>query len=336
MSTVLTTGLKPEAIGMFTKTNVPLFMYENGREYPGCGFELAFSVNFTFALPPKAKAASNGFAFVVSSSNTVGTNDTSIAAVISPFPLANKKPYTAWVDYMPGDPGTIQVFLATTAVKPAKPLLESRLSLCAVLQPGPPEGRPRKPWAFYFGFVASTTVKPFMTQAILSSYLRTGWCRPPFCPAHRAEAHHGVLSMSSLPYAFPSLPFPSDACWALAVVASIEAAYGIASNLEALKLSVDSLFTSMGLTTQAAKCTLGGSLTDAFEKLLALPKGAITLEGNPGFERAAFKGYAGLMMAVQRQPMVVHIEASVASFGTYDGVSAVCLFSFTYNVLGKA
>ncbi|CAI7885711.1 unnamed protein product [Closterium sp. NIES-54] len=37
------------------------------------------------------------------------------------------------------------------------------------------------------------------------------------------------------------------------------------------------------------------------------------------FERAAFKGYAGLMMAVQRQPMVVHIEASVAFFGTYDG-----------------
>ncbi|CAI7862053.1 unnamed protein product [Closterium sp. NIES-53] len=186
---------------------------------------LAFSVNFTFALPPKAKAASNGFAFVVSSSNTVGTNvgvgyggmdeqsmaiefdvlqnkphgdmkdphvfingqDTPIAAVKSPFPLANKKPYTAWVDYVLGDPGTIQVFLATSAVKPAKPLLESRLSMCAVLQPGPPEGRLRKPWAFYFGFVASTTVKPFMTQAILSSYLRTGWCRPPFCPTHRCE-----------------------------------------------------------------------------------------------------------------------------------------------------
>ncbi|CAI5473170.1 unnamed protein product [Closterium sp. Yama58-4] len=405
-STVLTAGLKAEAKGLFTAARVPLFVYQNGQQDPGCGFELAFSVNFTFVLSPKAKAASNGFAFVVSTTNTVGTNagvgfggmdnrsmaiefdvlqnkphndmkdphvglningqDTSIAAVKSPFLLTNKKPYTAWVDYVPGDPGTIQVFLATTAVKPVKPLLDRRLSLCAVLQPGPPqgEGMPEQPRAFYFGFVASTTVKPFMIQAITSSYLRTD-APPARGPVNITPAYGLDVSLNTYvptrasPFpryvsadyrvsagqkdswvfrdlhswdAVPFLGWPvkdqkdCNACWAYAVVSSIEAAYGIATNQEAPVISVDSLFTAMNLTTQAAKCTAGGSPTEAFEKLMALPAGAITMEGNKkitfpvqGFERTAFKGYVGLMLAVQRQPVVVHVEALAASFAKYDG-----------------
>ncbi|CAI5534936.1 unnamed protein product [Closterium sp. Naga37s-1] len=39
-----------------------------------------------------------------------------------------------------------------------------------------------------------------------------------------------------------------------------------------------------------------------------------------GFERTLFKGYVGLMLAVKRQPVVVHIEASAATFIEYDGV----------------
>ncbi|CAI5470306.1 unnamed protein product [Closterium sp. Yama58-4] len=176
-------------------------MYEIAQDHPGCGFEMVFNVMFTFALSPKGKAASNGFAFVVSASNTVGNSvgvgyggmdersmaiefdvlqnkphgdmkeehvglniqgqDKSIAAVKSPFKLTNKQAYTAWVDYTPGDPRTIQVFLANTAEKPGKPLLKTRLSLCEVLKPGPPQPQPALPRAFYFGFVASTTVKPF-------------------------------------------------------------------------------------------------------------------------------------------------------------------------------
>ncbi|CAI5473173.1 unnamed protein product, partial [Closterium sp. Yama58-4] len=403
-STVLTAGTKKEAVGVFNPDPVPLFMYEAGRVYPGCGFELAFTVNFTFALSPTGKAISNGFAFVVSATNTVGSDvgvgyggmdtrsmaiefdvvqnrpqddikdphvgvniqgqEKSIAAVKSPFPLANKKPYTAWVDYVPGDPGFIRVFLATTAVKPAKPLLEARLSLCAVLKPGPPQAVPEQPRAFYFGFVASTTVKPFMMHTILSSYLLTGAPPPPstvnivpayglnvslntYVPAKASpfpryvSADYRVSAGQKDSWVFrdlhswdavPFLGWPvkdqgdCNACWAFAVVSSIEAAYGIATNLEAPKLSVDSLFTAMGFTTQTAKCNAGGSPTDAFEKLMALPKGAITMEGNKkitfpvqGFERTAFKGYVGLLLAVQRQPVVVHVEATVASFAKYDG-----------------
>ncbi|CAI5947003.1 unnamed protein product [Closterium sp. NIES-65] len=334
------------------------------------------------------KAVSNGFAFVISATKTAGRSDgvgyggmndrsmaiefdvlqtkahedmkeqhvglniqgqdKSIATAKSPFPLANKQAYTAWVDYAPGDPGTIQVFLGKTAVKPEKPLLDRRLSLCAVLKPGPPqgEGMQQQPRAFYFGFVASTTVKPFMVHTILRSALRTAYglnlSLNTFVPARASpfsryvSADYQVSAGQKDSWAFrdfhswDSVPFLGwpikdqgncNASWAFAVVSSIEAAYGIATNLEAPQLSVDSLFTAMNLTTLAAKCTTGGSPTDAFEKLVALPGAAITMEGNKGFERTSFKGYVGLMMAVQRQPLVVHIEASVASFVKYDGVS---------------
>ncbi|CAI5536890.1 unnamed protein product [Closterium sp. Naga37s-1] len=105
---------------------------------------------------------------------------------------------------------------------------------------------------------------------------------------------------------------------------------------------LESLFAAMGLTTQEGKCSAGGSPTDAFEKLLSLPKGGVALAVNAtgtagalrsratkkpavkyypiqGFERTQFKGYVGLMLAVQRQPVVVHIEASAATFARYDG-----------------
>ncbi|CAI6002402.1 unnamed protein product [Closterium sp. NIES-64] len=42
--------------------------------------------------------------------------------------------YTAWVDYEPGDPGTLQVFLADSQEKPQQAVLEWRLALCEVLQ----------------------------------------------------------------------------------------------------------------------------------------------------------------------------------------------------------
>ncbi|CAI6005672.1 unnamed protein product [Closterium sp. NIES-65] len=52
-----------------------------------------------------------------------------------------------------------------------------------------------------------------------------------------------------------------------------------------------------------------------------------------GFERAAFYSWFGLVLAVQRQPVVVHIEASADSFLNYDGLhkyqDPAC---FTYNL----
>ncbi|CAI5498462.1 unnamed protein product [Closterium sp. Naga37s-1] len=132
-------------------------------------------------------------------------------------------------------------------------------------------------------------------------------------------------------------PLPSShACWAYAVVASVEAAYGIAKNQSAPWLAVEALFALMGLSN-SDKCSAGGSPTEAFEKLVALDatsglpgdsdpvgptargRGMVTRYPVQAFERAQFKGYVGLVLAVQRQPVVVHIEVS-QSFMQYDGV----------------
>ncbi|CAI5498521.1 unnamed protein product [Closterium sp. Naga37s-1] len=331
---------------------VNLFLYPPGVT-SRCGLELAFSANFTFAIFSQNGAArSNGFAFVIaekakvgkpggvgyagagaqsiavvfktfqnnkqSSEQHVGLHingvEKSLVAEISPFALTNRAAgYTAWVDYEPGFPGTIQVFLADSTVKPEYPLLKTRLSLCELLQV---QVKPFQQ-AFSFGFVASTTVKPFQRNNILFSSVQTGkW--------GDGDGHDCAPSPKS-----PEIK-EQDACWAYAVVASVEAAYGIAKKGRAPQLSVEALFAAMGLTG-SDKCKAGGSPAQAFEKLVALnASGSSGLTGAnnlatrypvQAFERAQFKGYVGLMLAVRRQPVVVHIEASAATFKAYDGVS---------------
>ncbi|CAI5499532.1 unnamed protein product [Closterium sp. Naga37s-1] len=52
-----------------------------------------------------------------------------------------------------------------------------------------------------------------------------------------------------------------------------------------------------------------------------------------GFERTAFHGWFGLLLAVQRQPVVVHVQATAPSFLKYDGLSKYADPScFTYNL----
>ncbi|CAI5462063.1 unnamed protein product [Closterium sp. Yama58-4] len=291
----------------------------------------------------------------------INGSEKSVAAVDSPFTLNNGEYYTAWVDYDPWNGGSIKVFLADSKEKPEQPLLQSNLSLCAVLQPSVQQS------TFFVGFVASTSVKPFQMHAILNSTMRTEM-RPPPKPVDTTSLGLGLtISENSLAppeanlfsryvstdyqwtgnsvsvdswairdfqnwgsMAFLSWPVKDQldcsACWAYAVVASVEAAYGIALNQAAPQLSVESLFAAMGLT-DADKCTAGGSPTAALEKLVTLDASSgLTGGSNPAkpypvaaFERALFKGYFGLMLAVRRQPVVVHIEASADTFFQYDG-----------------
>ncbi|CAI5488850.1 unnamed protein product [Closterium sp. Naga37s-1] len=52
-----------------------------------------------------------------------------------------------------------------------------------------------------------------------------------------------------------------------------------------------------------------------------------------GFERTAFHGWFGLLLAVQRQPVVVHVQATAPSFLNYDGLSKYAdPECFTYNL----
>ncbi|CAI5500570.1 unnamed protein product [Closterium sp. Naga37s-1] len=361
---VLTKGTQRETRGIFTAAPVTLFVYEAGQAALGCGLELAFHANFTFSLSPQSgRVGFNGFAFVVSATDRVGSGsgvgyggmdrrsvavefdtlqnkdhgdmssqhvglnvqgkDKSVAAVKSPFPLSSRKAYTAWVDYEPGDPDTIQVFLAKLQEKPQQAVLERRLALCEVLQ-----GAAEQP-AFFFGFVASTTVKPFQRHIILESALDTSLPASPrpFTPYGLRLSTDTYMPEWASPFpryvsadyrvadskqdswvvsdSTPGTPCPSsagpsrtratavNACWAFAVVASVEAAYGIAMHGEAPKLSVESLFAAMGLTSEADKCSTGGSPTEAFERLLTLPRGGVTEAGAPVSSEVEWKADMG-------------------------------------------
>ncbi|CAI7887072.1 unnamed protein product, partial [Closterium sp. NIES-53] len=398
--TELTNGLHQQTVGRFMANPVTLFAYPPGVT-SGCGLELAFRVNFTFAIfPQNGDARSNGFAFVIAAKAKVGkpngvgyggmgpgniavvfktlqTNkqcdsehhvglningaEKSMVKEVSPFTLTNRAGYTAWVDYEPGNPGTIQVFLADSAMKPEKPLLQTSLSLCELLRASV---KPFQP-SFSFGFVASTTVKPFQRYNILFSYVQTGapssklpenntqalglsLSKATFAPSQVSPFSRYVSADFKLstklmeswsindPHSWDNVPWLAwpvknqndcNACWAYAVVASVEAAYGIANNSRAPQLSEESLFAAMGLT-DADKCTAGGSPAQAFENLVALnanngsgltANNSATRYPVQAFERAQFKGYVGLMLAVRHQPVLVHIQASAATFNAYNG-----------------
>ncbi|CAI5498464.1 unnamed protein product [Closterium sp. Naga37s-1] len=424
---ILTKGTKKETAGKFVAKPVTLFMYQPGVT-SGCGLELAFKVNFTFALVPQSgTTGSNGFAFVIAAKPKAGKpggvgykgmGPRSMAVVfdtlqndageqhvglsvngteeplvkeVSPYALTDGNAYTVWVDYDPGAPNSIQVFLANSYVKPVGPLLQGRVSLCAVLQPGV-----RQP-AFSFGFVASTTVKPFQLQGIYSSAVQTGAPSPKpvqfneqalglslsqatFAPSRASPFSRYVSADFKLSatradswsirdfHTWDSVPFLNwpvknqndcNACWAYAVVASVEAAYGIAKQQSAPRLAVEALFALMGLS-DSDKCSAGGSPTHALETLTALDASSgltgerdlafetlaalyassgLTVATDPAtrypvqaFERAQFKGYVGLMLAVQRQPVVVHIEAS-PTFMQYDGDPGCYTGSLNHVVL---
>ncbi|CAI5502227.1 unnamed protein product, partial [Closterium sp. Naga37s-1] len=300
-STTLTVGTKPETVGRFT--GAPVTLFANGTEK--CGVELAFNATFSFTLSPHVSGG-NGFAFVISATARVGGR--------------------AGVGYQGMDSRSVavefdtldnKVFLSDTAEKPVQPLLERRVLLCAVLR------------AYGLELSADTYVP--MKSSLFTRYASADYVMS--ASKNDSWRFRDFHSWDSVPFLGWPVKNQEDcnACWAFAVVASIEAAYGIATNKEAPQLAVESLFTAMNLSSYEHQCKNGGSPTEAFEKLVGLPDGGLKMRSTvtgqiagslfpvQGFERTQFKGYLGLMHAVQRQPVVVHIEASATSFVQYDG-----------------
>ncbi|CAI5479401.1 unnamed protein product [Closterium sp. Yama58-4] len=125
-------------------------------------------------------------------------------------------------------------------------------------------------------------------------------------------------------------------CWAYAVVAAVEAAHRIANNSpQPPVLSVDQLRLALssncdgGSPTKALQFLLnataqGKGLVEhaVYSQQMALQRRSLASTkyyGIRGIERTGFYGWFGLMLAVQRQPVIVHIEASAPSFQDYDG-----------------
>ncbi|CAI5990869.1 unnamed protein product [Closterium sp. NIES-64] len=180
-ASVLTKGTQQETRGSFTAAPMTLFVYEAGQAALGCGLELAFHANFTFSLSPQSgRVGSKGFAFVVSATDHVGSGGgvgyggMNKRSVVVEFDTRQDKQHGDMSSQHVGlnirgeDKSIAAVFLADSQEKPQQALLERRLALCEVLQ-----GAAEQP-AFFFGFVTSTTVKPFKRHVILESAVDTG------------------------------------------------------------------------------------------------------------------------------------------------------------------
>ncbi|CAI5947565.1 unnamed protein product, partial [Closterium sp. NIES-65] len=262
-------GGQRETKGSFTAEPVKLFVYEANQGLSRCGLQLAFHANFTFSLSPRSgRVGFNGLAFVISATDQVGSG----AGV--------GKAFTAWVDYEPGDPGTIQVFLADSQEKPQQAVLEWRLALCEVLQAyglqlSTNTYMPARASPFPRYVSADYRVAPSKQDSWFISDFHS-WTPCPSSAGLSRTKKTAVSETDGNLWKHVGANRWAGACWAFALVASVEAAYGIALNAEAPQLSVESLFAAMGLTSEADKCSTGGSPTEALERLLMLPRGGVT------------------------------------------------------------
>ncbi|GJP53282.1 hypothetical protein CLOM_g12454 [Closterium sp. NIES-68] len=159
------------------------------------------------------------------------------------------------------------------------------------------------------------------------------WNLPPFVSWMRDETAWPVKSQHGC----------ADSS-AFAVVAALEAAYSIASGWSqpprlsvehvrgALSSNCDDMSPRDVLAFLAAATHKGGGLVDeaaaagASQRSMASAGRRERLQkpkyyGIQGFEETSFGGWLGLLLAVQRQPVVVRIEASAPSFIDYDGTS---------------
>ncbi|CAI5510863.1 unnamed protein product, partial [Closterium sp. Naga37s-1] len=301
----------------------------------------------------------------------VGGSPVSLASATAPLILNDAHTKHAWIHYHPTSGGTLRVYLSSDPDQPPTPILRARVSLCSILQPSAAETN------FFFGFAASTTDKA-QENVILKWEVVTGL--PPRLPPNPQDLALGfVLDEDSFsPQGFNSFHYASSGfepaqenspswnvktytiwrfsesiwpvknqrgcadSWAYAVVAAVEAAYGIASNwtqppvlsVEHLRLALSSncdggsptkglqfLLTASAQGKGLLEETTYAASTKAIRSLgrKAAGKPVIKYYGVQGIERTGFYGWFGLMLAVQRQPVIVHIEASAPSFQDYDG-----------------
>ncbi|CAI6006609.1 unnamed protein product [Closterium sp. NIES-64] len=301
--------------GVFMAARVPLFSYQIIGD--SCGCQLAFSSSFSFTLTRPDASGSEGFAFVVAFDSTLPT--TPVAGSMGYAGMGARSvavEFDTSKDAGKSDPNSSHVGINTggsvvsASPRPTKPLLWARISLCEELAPT----------------ISEFSRPPSSSEAALSVSGMNLFFRYASSGSVAAENGNDVYGD----------------CWAYAVVGSIEAAYGIMAKLAPVQpLPVEQLKAAM-----KADCS-GSTPSEAFQLLpkLAQKGRGLVLESQgsagkgkkavlptpfpiKGFESTSFYDWFGLLLAVQRQLVVVHIEASADSFKDYNGDPAC----FTYNL----
>ncbi|CAI5952545.1 unnamed protein product [Closterium sp. NIES-64] len=164
----------------------------------------------------------------------------------------------------------------------------------------------------------------------LFQYASAGYARSP-----DGSDSWSLLSLSS--WLTPSFIAPvlnqngCEACWAFAAVASIESAHAILHSgaSAAPQLSVTQMLQATGSSTCTPSSPALGlqyaiNMTNAGCGLsLASSSPPSVCENTPykveSYAKVSFQGWFGLLLAVQRQPAIVHIQADADSFRLYDG-----------------
>ncbi|CAI5470325.1 unnamed protein product [Closterium sp. Yama58-4] len=282
-------------------------------------------------------------------SNHVGINTggsvTSVVTANMSTPLNDGTPKHVWIEYSPLSDGSLRVFLSSQASpRPTTPLLSARISLCEELAPSPSE------YTFAIGFTAASATQPqshVVSAWTLSTYF-SAQPTPGDCWAYAVvgsiEAAYGimanlaaapVLSVEQLKAAMKvgcSGSTPSQAFQLLLKLARKGGGLVLEGQWRAEK--------GKAPVKAGSSSPLCAPLMKPLAKLfgVACGKGSDTThlpKAFPisGFESTSFYGWFGLLLAVQRQPVVVHIEASTNTFKSYDGLSKyqdpAC---FTYNL----
>ncbi|CAI5988516.1 unnamed protein product [Closterium sp. NIES-64] len=259
-----------------------------------------------------------------------GGNVTSVVTAKPSTPLNDGTPKHVWIDYDPSSSGSLRVFLSSQASpRPTTPLLSARISLCEELAPSPSE------YTFAIGFTAASAAQP-QTHVVSAWTLSTYFPIQPapgdcwaYAVVGSVEAALGILSNTS---AAPVLSVEQ-----LKVAMKVGCSGSTPSQAFQLLLKLAQkggglMPESQWAVEKVKKPAKAGSSSPLCAPLMkplaklfgvACSKGSDSLPGGfliRGFESTSFYGWFGLLLAVQRQPVVVHIEASASSFKNYDGL----------------
>ncbi|CAI5459716.1 unnamed protein product [Closterium sp. Yama58-4] len=265
-----------------------------------------------------------------------------------------------------GGTGSLRVFLSGKAShRPGKAMVAMQVSLCEFLQPSAAEA------SFLMGFTASSSDSPQQHSILTWNITAASFLMGFTASSSDSPQQHSILEwnittgdcwayavVGSVEMAY-SILFNLSAVPLLSVSQLRDALGASCSQGNSPSQAFQYLVTlnarsKAGLAEAGAVVRgSGGKKRGSQSPLCGMPVFALLVQalgipcgrgrapgtskpsGGPfrvgGFERTAFHGWFGLLLAVQRQPVVVHVQATAPSFLNYDGYADPSCFTYNLN-----